>query len=296
MLNVEMRKHTVIVPAALTVMLVLVSNPTYAYIWVDEPWQPTGQEQVTPGISGCVFYDSNVNGERDAGEPLLSGILVELWVGEDRAAYTLTGLTYSFYNVWGEYTVKVGLAENWASTTPQAVTLTVEQGETIINDFGIVRIGCYGGGHTVGFWCSKNGEDKIKDGPNGESTELSLLSSFNLRTRDGGFFEPKSYSELRNWLISADATNMAYMLSTKLAAMILNVEAGFVKTDAIVYAPGVKYGEDFLTISELINAANYQLGLDGYTPSRDPNRAYQELISMALDAANNNLNFVCTTP
>ncbi|MBO3753432.1 MAG: hypothetical protein FGF53_00900 [Candidatus Brockarchaeota archaeon] len=291
-----MRKHTVIVLAALTVMVVLVSNPTYAYIWVDEPWQPTGQEQATPGITGCVFYDSNVNGERDAGEPLLSGILVELLVGEDRAAYTLTGLTYSFYNVWGEYTVKVGLAENWASTTPQAVTLTVEQGETIINDFGIVRIGCYGGGHTVGFWSSKNGEDQIKDNPGGESTELSLLSGFNLRTRDGGFFEPKSYSELRNWLISADATNMAYMLSTKLAAMVLNVEAGFVKEDAIVYAPGVKDGKDFLTISELINAANYQLGLDDYTPSGDPNRAYQELISMALDAANNNLNFVCTTP
>ncbi|MBO3841593.1 MAG: hypothetical protein FGF48_04170 [Candidatus Brockarchaeota archaeon] len=291
-----MRKHTVIVLAALTAMVVLVSNPTYAYIWVDEPWQPTGQEQVTPGITGCVFYDSNVNGKRDAGESLLSGILVELWVGEDRAAYTLTGLTYSFYNVWGEYTVKVGLAENWASTTPQAVTLTVEQGETIINDFGIVRIGCYGGGHTVGFWSSKNGEDQIKDNPGGEYMELSLLSGFNLRTRDGGFFEPKSYSELRNWLISADATNMAYMLSTKLAAMVLNVEAGFVKADAIVYAPGVKDGTGFLTISELINEANLQLGLDGYTPSGDPNRAYQELISMALDAANNNLNFVCTTP
>ncbi len=296
MLNVEMRKHAVIVLAALTVMVLLVSNPTYAYIWVDEPWQPTGQEQVTPGISGCVFYDSNVNGERDAGEPLLSGILVELLVGEDRATYTLTGLTYSFYNVWGEYTVKVGLAENWASTTPQAVTLTVEQGKTIINDFGIVRIGCYGGGHTVGFWSSKNGEDQIKDNPGGESMELSLLSGFNLRTRDGGFFEPKSYSELRNWLISADATNMAYMLSTKLAAMVLNVEAGFVEANAIVYAPGVKDGKDFLTISELINEANYQLGLDGYTPSGDPNRAYQELISMALDAANNNLNFVCTIP
>lgn len=296
MLNVEMRKHTVIVLAAFMVMAVLVSNPAYAYIWVDEPWQPSGQEQVNLGISGCVFYDSNANGERDAGEPVLSGIRVELWVGEDRATYTLTGSTYSFYNVWGEYTVKVGLAENWASTTPQAVTLTVKQGETVISDFGVVRVGCYGGGHTVGFWSSKNGEEKIKDNPGGEFTELSLLAGFNLRTRDGYFFEPRSYSELRNWLLSADATNMAYMLSTKLAAMFLNVEAGFVKPDAPVYAPGVKTGTDFLTISELINEANHQLGLDGYTPSGDPNRAYQELISMALDAANNNLNFVCTTP
>ncbi|MEM3659984.1 MAG: SdrD B-like domain-containing protein [Thermoproteota archaeon] len=291
-----MRKHAVITLAAFMLMAVLVSNPACAYIWVDEEYPPPGQEQAKIGISGCVFYDSNVNGERDAGEPLLSGIVVELWVGEDRATYTSTGSTYSFYNVWGEYTVKVVLEENWASTTPPAVTLTVEQGETAIIDFGVVRIGCYGGGHTVGFWGSKNGEDQIKDGPGGESTELQLLSDLNLRTRDGDWFEPASYSELRNWLLNGDAVNMAYMLSTKLAAMVLNVEAGFVNPNARIYAPGVKEGTDFPTIIELINAANYWLGLDGYTPSGDSNRAYQELLSRALDAANNNLNFVCLAP
>ncbi|MEM2945162.1 MAG: SdrD B-like domain-containing protein [Thermoproteota archaeon] len=295
MLNVEMRKHAVITLAAFMLMAVLVSNPACAYICVIDD-QPTGQEQAKLGISGCVFYDSNVNGERDAGEPLLSGIVVELWVGEDRVTYTSTGSTYSFYNVWGEYTVKVVLAENWASTTPQAVTLTVEQGETAISDFGVVRIGCYGGGHTVGFWSSKNGEDQIKDYP-GESPELQLLREyFNLRTRDGEWFEPKSYSELRSWLLNADAVNMAYMLSTKLAAMVLNVEAGFVDPYAEIYAPGVKEGTDFPTINDLIDAANSWLGLDGYTPSGDPNRAYQELLSRALDAANNNLNFVCPAP
>ncbi|MEM3957989.1 MAG: SdrD B-like domain-containing protein [Thermoproteota archaeon] len=291
-----MRKHAVITLAAFMLMAVLVSNPACAYIWVDEGYPPPGQEQAKLGISGCVFYDSNVNGERDAGEPVLSGIVVELLVGEDRATWTLTGSTYSFYNVWGEYTVKVVLAENWASTTPQAVTLTVEQGDTAIIDFGVVRIGCYGGGHTLGFWSSKNGEDKIKDGSSGEIEELELLAGYNLRTQDGRYFEPKSYSELRNWLLNGDATNMAYKLSTHLAAMVLNVEAGFVNLDAKIYAPGVKEGTDFQTINDLIEAANYWLGLDGYTPSGDPNRAYQELLSRALDAANNNLNFVCQSP
>ena len=32
---------------------------------------------------------------------------------------------------------------------------------------------------------------------------------------------------------------MSYMLSAQLAAMELNVEAGFVDPDAIVYAPGL---------------------------------------------------------
>ena len=263
MLNVEMRKSTVSMLIVFTVTAVLVSNPVYAYIWIDDVWQPIGQEPFKQGIGGSVFYDANVNGERDAGEPLLSGIPIELWVGEDRATFTITDSTYSFYNVWGEYTVKVGLAENWVSTTPQAVTFTVKQGETVINDFGVVRIGCYGGGHTVGFWTSINGEATIKDNPGGESTELVLLESYNLRTRDGGYFAPKSYSELRSWLLGADAVNMAYMLSTKLAAMILNVEAGFVNPSALVYAPGVKEGTDFPTINDLIGIANYQLGLEG---------------------------------
>ncbi|MCX8183366.1 MAG: hypothetical protein N3F08_02980 [Crenarchaeota archaeon] len=291
-----MRKNALIMLAGFMLAIVLVYNPVCAYIWVDEPWQPAGQEPAKPGISGCVFYDSNVNGVRDAGEPVLSNIRVELWVGEDRATLTSTGSTYTFYNAWGEYTVKVVLAKNWASTSPQAVTVKVEQGDTVISDFGVVRIGCYGGGHTLGFWSSKNGETQIKDNPGGESTELTMLCSLNLRTQDGDYFEPGSYSELRSWLLSANAVNMAYMLSVQLAAMALNVEAGFVRGDAVVYAPGVKPGTDFLTINELIDRANYSLGLDGDTPSGDPYRVYQELIKNALDAANNNLNFVCPLP
>jgi hypothetical protein len=296
MLNVEMRKNTASMLMTLMLIAVLASSPVYAYIWVDTP-QPTGNEPVKPGLSGCVFYDSNANGVRDAGETVLSGIQVELWIGEDRVAYTTTGSSYCFYDVWGEYTVKVVLPQNWASTTPSAIAVTVEWGETSgNNNFGIVRIGYYGGGHTPGFWSSKNGEDKINDGPSGAVEELDLLAGYNLRTKDGEWFEPKSYSELRTWLLDADATNMAYMLSVKLAAMVLNFEAGFVDGGSLVYAPGVKDGTDFLTISELMSIASYQLGLYEYTPQGDPNRAYQEILMKALDAANNNLNFVYPAP
>jgi hypothetical protein len=34
------------------------------------------------------------------------------------------------------------------------------------------------------------------------------------------------------------------------------------------------------------------LGLDGYTPDGDANRACQEVLKTTLDKANNNLNFV----
>jgi len=295
-LNVEMRKNTVSMLMTLMLATVLATSPVYAYIWVDTP-EPVGNEPVKPGITGCVFYDSNANGVMDAGETVLSGIQVELWIGEDRVTWTTTGSSYCFYSVCGEYTVKVVLPQNWAGTTPPTISVTVEWGETSgNNNFGIVRIGYYGGGHTPGFWSSKNGEDKIKDEPGGEYTELEMLAGYNLRTKDGKRFEPKSYSELRAWLLDADSTNMAYMLSVKLAAMVLSVEAGFVKGDALVYAPGVKTGTDFLTINELVKDADYQLGLDGYTPQGDSNRAYQEILMKALDAANNNLNFIYPAP
>ena len=47
-----------------------------------------------------------------------------------------------------------------------------------------------------------------------------------------------------------------------------------------------------MTIQQLMDAANAALGADGYTPTGDPNRAYQEKLKNALDAANNNINWV----
>ena len=67
-------------------------------------------------------------------------------------------------------------------------------------------------------------------------------------------------------LLNGTATNMAYMLSVQLAAMRLNVEAGFVSGSAY-YVP---YGG---TVSQLIDGAKGLLGADGVTLSCDPNRA-----------------------
>jgi len=74
----------------------------------------------------------------------------------------------------------------------------------------------------------------------------------------------------------------------------LNVEAGFVNPAALVYAPGVDEANDlgFISIADLMTAANTALGIDGYTPAGDANRAIQEAMYKALDNANNNMNFV----
>jgi hypothetical protein len=56
---------------------------------------------------------------------------------------------------------------------------------------------------------------------------------------------------------------MAYMLSAQLAAMELNVEAGFVNGSSLVYAPGTNSanGLGFATVADLMTEANAELTL-----------------------------------
>jgi hypothetical protein len=107
----------------------------------------------------------------------------------------------------------------------------------------------------------------------------------------GRAFDPKTYYQLQCWLLNASAVNMSYMLSVHLAAMKLNVEAGFVKGSALVYAPGCG-SSCLISIQDLMAKANAALASDGYTPGGDQNRALEECLKNALNDANNNLNFV----
>jgi hypothetical protein len=127
--------------------------------------------------------------------------------------------------------------------------------------------------------------------------ELALLSSLNLRNKNGTDFNPADYNGLKSWLLSADATNMAYMLSAQLAAMELNVEAGFVSGNALVYAPGATSANSlgYANITNLMGEANTELGMHAVTKDGSPYRSYQQALKNALDKANNNLNFVRPT-
>jgi hypothetical protein len=138
--------------------------------------------------------------------------------------------------------------------------------------------------------------------------ELALLSVLNnLRNKNGTDFNPATYAIFKNWLLKADATNMAYMLSAQLAAVALSVEAGLTNGSASIVAldllpftaqitaAGVTIsGLGVITINDLMTAANVALLADGNTPSGDVNRAYQEALKNALDAIANGQNIqVC---
>ncbi|MEX0630355.1 MAG: hypothetical protein WEE67_08370 [Chloroflexota bacterium] len=252
---------------------------------------PIPPEEATLNV--IKFYDANANGINDDGIEI-TGWKINIHDDLDIDRFTPVSviLAPDTYTVT-EYTP---VETNWISTTDNPVIVVLADGDETTVEFGNLCLGP-GGGHTLGYWSNRNGQATMNDS-GGPGSELTLLSLLNLKNAIGADFNPTTYAQFRTWLLHATAVNMAYMLSAQLAAMELNVEAGFVSGSALVYAPDVDDGDpsDFLTISSLMTLANTALGADGYTPAGDPNRDEQEDLKDALDAANNNLTFVQDTP
>jgi hypothetical protein len=141
---------------------------------------------------------------------------------------------------------------------------------------------------TLGFWHNKNGKAEIQR-MIGEGIDVyAELSALNLRNQDGSNFDPTNFNELSRWLIRGKAKNMANMLSVQLAAMKLNVLAGFVSEGMGISVCGYTG-----TIGSLIDDANYLLGQKGVIGKQDPDRSYAAMLECALDSGNNNSFDVC---
>jgi len=250
------------------------------------------------------FYDANANGIHDAGEVRLSNWPMTLGSTTLGTLGTLLTdafgyATFSGTPVGGNYTMTEGtpIEGNWVQSSPKVNGIPVNPITGIHVTAGYTTQLSFGnyctkpsGGRTPGFWSNKNGQATMLDGsPASLLPELNLLGSLNLVDANGNAFDPVDYPSFRAWLLGSDATNMAYKLSSHLAAMRLNVEAGFVNGNAL-YAP---YGG---TINALINAANTSLGLYPYTPSGHAQRANQEQLKNFLDALNNGGGVVSPVP
>lgn len=258
-------------------------------------------------ISGFKWYDADVDGIKDPSEVGIPGWQIEVCVDADgpngpspeTCTIVLTDATgeYSvllqpgwYYEISEVYPVE----DHWFQTAPPNNLYTGQVTTSAVSglDFGNVCLGG-GGGRTMGFWSNKNGQALVG------ADDLAMLVALNLRAAGGAHFDPATYGGYRSWLLNATATNMAYMLSAQLSAMALNVYNGLVDGNSLVYAPGVGntgVGNNFITVNDLIAAADAALAADGYTPAGDPNRYLQALLKNALDDANNNQTFVQPSP
>jgi hypothetical protein len=268
------------------------------------------------GIVGNKFYDANTDGAWDSNEPGIGGWRIYKQPPEtpDETDTTSVGQIgqYSFLVApnSGDYTITEGKpsvgffpSSVWTPTTPTSGNVSVGTQDVAGPDFGNVCLGS-GGGLTLGFWSNNNGLAAMKKMPAystypiGVDAQLAFLRDLNLVQNDkkmyGYAFNPATSKELQTWLLKADATNMAYMLSAQLAAMELNVRSGKVSGSALIYAPGTTSANanGFATVASVMAEANADLGINLTTVKAGPLRTHQEALKIALDKGNNNLNFV----
>ncbi|MEJ5367717.1 MAG: SdrD B-like domain-containing protein [Bryobacteraceae bacterium] len=254
-------------------------------------------EPSTGTITGMKWYDADTDGTKDEGEVPIEGWKI---ITETQGTTACTDADGKYYFIGmpnTTYTISEVLPPPypmWVATTATSGTVTTDSvGDAEGPDFGNVCLGA-GGGRTLGFWSNRNGFATFSSW----TSPLAELTSLNLRNADGSEFNPTSYDHFRTWLRDANAVNMAYMLSAQLAAMKLNVLAGFVNGAALIYAPGTESANSagFASVNAIIAEADAELGLHRYTPSGSQYRSYQEALKNALDQANNNMNFVQPGP
>ena len=263
----------------------LFDNVTTATRNTDGPATDCGAPE-TATLNVTKFYDANANGTKDPTEPFINDWKVQVADGSTQVGttpFTASGLAP------GDYTASEfsPIQPNWIATTPTSVPQTLAAGDAKSVSFGNVCTGD-GGGLTIGFWGNKNGLKLIG------STDLAMLVGLNLRDATGNNFDPATANAFQTWLSKASSTNMAYMLSAQLAAMELNVFNGMVAGTALVYAPGVTgaNGAGFITVNDLMTAANTELGLHGSTKAGSPFRSYQQTLMNALNQANQDTSTV----
>jgi hypothetical protein len=280
---------------------------------------PNEPDPQFPILKGKKYYDANINGQWDSGEPGVAGWAIDYHdevsgtvVTEADGTFVLTLIadTYLFVerqptntSAWhqtGNTVNQTSITGGASATLSDKMYTVVAVDDSVTNGlfFGNVCVGA-GGGHTLGFWSNKNGQALIDSG------DLQALRDLNLYTWPSAAFDPSTKQQVKSWLLNGTATNMAIMLSVQMAATVLNIRNGFVSGgSAVVYAPGTTSADSngFATLNALIAEANASLATNAYVLSGNPERAHQEALKDAFDNANNNRNFLqagpstCPTP
>ena len=235
-------------------------------------------------VTGLVFNDANRNGVRDGGEAGIGGREVRLVTGTTSVPTTTdsTG-AYRFVDVAaGSYTVQMTLPSGQTATSPATQQITVcECGDVQVRAFGSAAAMLCCHGHTIGYWSNCHGLWLVRC-----FNLLPQLPALNIVNQSGQRVAFCSLTQFRCWLLGANSTNMAYMLSAQLVAMYCNVAVGFVHPQCVISHPTL----GSITIAQLMQQSVASLLAHPHTPTGHPQRAAQSALKNALDRANNNLN------
>jgi hypothetical protein len=294
-------------------------------------------------VGGMKYLDASGEGAFTEGEAPIANVNVTLTNTSTNDSYALSTNEFGMWSRKFTQVVCVGeaappaitltacedkpLPTNWLQTGPNLDDETGDafkadasrcwQGtllsESLSLDFGNVCYGVGGGGYTLGFWHNKNGGKWITN-VNGGSTPrtVSCLNGPNggvlglpLTNANGTLYSLTGLKDFQSWLVNANATNMANMLSAQLAAMWLNVNCReSASGTALVYAPELvpfnlpgMTSAGLITIQAVIDEAVAELGTRGHNLTTSAGedsafRAYQAALKTVLDRGNNNLNWV----
>jgi len=269
-------------------------------------------------ISGMKFYDINGDGIKNGTAPYvdfpLQGVLIRsvlippLNVGNPIDRLTLNDGTWMIsgipnlteYHTWEVVpnACNAPAGAYWQQTAPadlinppapfpgpvRGYEGTLEGLNVTDLDFGNRCVSAGSGGLTLGYWSNKNGTPRIT------SADITALNAFCLRVQSGAdaptFTYPQSAKgSFAAWLLSGNATNMAYMLSVQMAASYLNTTHGL-DGNALIDSGG-----EIGTLNGWITEASSSLCNFPITLSGHPQRNNQERLKNIFDRINNN-NFV----
>jgi hypothetical protein len=269
-------------------------------------------------ITACKFYDKNANGVQDGTplEPALAGWPFCLSddngpVGQTQSTGTNGEcVTWSNLTTPNDYVVTEANANesNWFHSTPDTSLIVFgAEGGSETRTFGNYCTSP-SGGLTLGFWSNKNGNKVLTGVTAGNGVNLlpAVTNLLNSPCTSAKFVNANgsihtftgTFADLKNWLLGATATNMAYMLSAQEATLLLDTHYG----STIGSLPAVD-GNAFdlcshLTVNGLISAACDTLTGPGnqLTLSGNPSRPGQEMLKNCIDKINNNGDVIPVTP
>jgi len=258
-------------------------------------------------IVGYKWYDRDLDGFWDSGEPPISDWLIELdGIAVNSSLVSLSGYTdsdgrISFADLLpGNYTIseKIPPENNWFGSAPTSFAIELAGGAVETRQFGNFCVGS-ADFNTKGYWHNKNGLDEINQAdidyvnsldPYDSDTEYWESEPFDgtwTPLNPGNYFGAGAWAEISDYLVSPVSSAPArFQLAQQFLAFIFNCLNRLDSSDATIQMPD----ESWVIASDLINQACLVWA----------NGTIAEQINMkdVLDAFNNSdaVPFICYNP